>query len=146
MNVGSAAHMPYMDVNTNARRSAVGPLIDSSETARLLNVTVGALAQRRYRGLGPNWTKRNRKVMYFWDEVLHFAGGSTELRGPSAPVPLMRPREVAAWLGITESALAQMRFRGDGPTWVSFGRSVRYERADVEAWLSSRRRPSGWRG
>lgn len=42
-------------------------------------------------------------------------------------------------LGVTESALGQMRFYGRGPQFVKIShKAVRYRYQDVEEWLESR--------
>lgn len=43
----------------------------------------------------------------------------------------LKAREVAEWLGISEQALAQDRFRGDGIPFVRIGARVRYRMADL---------------
>ncbi|AJE33703.1 hypothetical protein B842_09270 [Corynebacterium humireducens NBRC 106098 = DSM 45392] len=40
----------------------------------------------------------------------------------------------------TPQALAQMRYRGDGPKYFKVGRSVFYRLEDVEAWEESQLR------
>lgn len=45
--------------------------------------------------------------------------------------------EAATHLGVTEAALAQMRWRGDGPDYVKHGRAVRYLPSAIEAWWAS---------
>lgn len=52
------------------------------------------------------------------------------------------PETTAAALGISPSTLAKSRVRGDGPPFIKIGHSVRYDRADVRAWLESRKRNS----
>jgi excisionase family DNA binding protein len=51
---------------------------------------------------------------------------------------IMSRKQLAAYLGMTEPALSQMASRGQGPRFIRFGRSVRYRREDVLAWLESR--------
>lgn len=53
---------------------------------------------------------------------------------------LMTPDEVADLIRITAAQLAQWRYEGNGPTFVKVGRSVRYRRADVLAYITDRRR------
>lgn len=48
--------------------------------------------------------------------------------------PLALPSEVAAHLRISEQALADMRYKGDGPPFIKQGRSVRYDWAEVDRW------------
>ena len=47
----------------------------------------------------------------------------------------LRAREVAEWLGISEQALAQDRFRGDGIPYVRIGSRVRYRMADLVEYV-----------
>lgn len=54
-----------------------------------------------------------------------------------------RSREAASYLGISASTLAKMRMRGDGPAFIKAGsRIVLYAKADIDAWLATRRRSS----
>jgi hypothetical protein len=53
---------------------------------------------------------------------------------------IARPAEVADALGITEMALAQMRYRGTGPKFVKRGSRVLYRWSDVSAYLDGRTR------
>lgn len=51
---------------------------------------------------------------------------------------LLIASETAALLRISPGALANMRYRGSGPRFVTLGtRSIRYRRADVDAWLEA---------
>ena len=50
---------------------------------------------------------------------------------------LMTPLDLAAYLGRSVSALAQLRFRGTGPAFTTAGGRVRYRWADVRAWLDA---------
>lgn len=52
--------------------------------------------------------------------------------------------EMAQWLGKSEAWLERGRWDGSGPPYVKVGRSVRYRRADVLAWLDARKRT--WTG
>lgn len=57
----------------------------------------------------------------------------------------LREREAAEYLGVSRSWLAQGRIRGselDTPPYLKLGRSVRYDRDDLDAWLEQRRRGS----
>lgn len=56
---------------------------------------------------------------------------------PTKPLPLPTPAEVAEYLGKTPAALAQDRYRGDGPPYIKIGRSVRYDWAEVMAWVKA---------
>lgn len=50
----------------------------------------------------------------------------------------MTDRELAEWLSISRVKLQQDRAKGLGPPFARIGRSVRYRRQDVEAWIAGR--------
>lgn len=52
---------------------------------------------------------------------------------------LLTPDEVAAELKLATHTLANLRHQGGGPPFVKVGRNVRYDRRDLDRWLSSRR-------
>ena len=55
-----------------------------------------------------------------------------------APVVLLTPPQVGERLGYAVSTLAKMRcLRSDGPPFMKFGSSVRYDEAALAAWISS---------
>lgn len=51
----------------------------------------------------------------------------------------MAPREAAQYLGCTTQHLQMLRARRTGPTFVKFGRLVRYARDDLDSYLSERK-------
>lgn len=54
---------------------------------------------------------------------------------------LLKTRETADYLKVSERSLAQMRSDGVGPPFVRLhasGRGVRYRRADLDAWLAAK--------
>lgn len=51
---------------------------------------------------------------------------------------LLRPREAAAWLKISERSLWSLTQRGELPA-VRIGRSVRYELSDLVAFVEARK-------
>ena len=59
-----------------------------------------------------------------------------------ADSPYMTCRETAAFLGLSPRSLDRRRVSGEGPAFRKFGGSVRYARADLDAWADSRRRTS----
>jgi predicted DNA-binding transcriptional regulator AlpA len=65
----------------------------------------------------------------------------------SAPTKLLKPRAVAAILGISESSLYKLRRSGEGPAFIDIGSgskpNVRYRPSDLEKWLSAREAPNG---
>ena len=57
----------------------------------------------------------------------------------SGDLPLMKTREAAAYLGVSESTLEKLRLNGGGPRFLRIaGRSVRYRQADLGAWAEAR--------
>jgi predicted DNA-binding transcriptional regulator AlpA len=59
-----------------------------------------------------------------------------------SPLPrIIRPRQAAESLSLSESALKQMRMRGEGPEFVRLGnRLVGYRVESVERWLEQQTR------
>lgn len=55
------------------------------------------------------------------------------------PREFLTSRQLAELLGISESTAILWRMQGKGPAFIKVGRSVRYDRADVDAWLASNR-------
>lgn len=53
---------------------------------------------------------------------------------------ILTPGELAQYLGRTEAALAQLRYRGTGPSFIKAGGRIRYRRQAVTAWLSQNER------
>ncbi|MGS2805962.1 helix-turn-helix transcriptional regulator [Nocardia sp. MW-W600-9] len=53
------------------------------------------------------------------------------------PRPLATPAEVAEYLGTTVAALAQQRYRGEGAPYKRLGRGIRYDWAEVMAWVEA---------
>ena len=50
------------------------------------------------------------------------------------------PPEVASYLGVPETTLAQWRSRGMGPPYMKVGKHVRYHWSDVDKWLAKSRK------
>jgi predicted DNA-binding transcriptional regulator AlpA len=56
------------------------------------------------------------------------------------PPLLLNVREAAARLGLSKSTLDKMRCAGKGPRYVkSTDKAVRYDPADLDAWIAARR-------
>lgn len=51
----------------------------------------------------------------------------------------MRPEAAAEYLGVETQTLAKWRCVGGGPEYFKFGRAVKYQQADLDAWLDERR-------
>ena len=69
---------------------------------------------------------------------IHRLPGDTRDMNAADLPELVTRRQLAEYLGMTEPALSQMVVRGQGPRFLRFGRSVRYRREDVLAWLDDR--------
>ncbi|MFT4116575.1 helix-turn-helix transcriptional regulator [Bradyrhizobium sp.] len=52
--------------------------------------------------------------------------------------------DVSTLTGLSRSTLAKRRCDGTGPAFFKLGRAVKYDRADLDAWIASRRRTSTW--
>ena len=61
-------------------------------------------------------------------------------RSPADDV--LKDREAAEYTGCSVSTLAKRRMTGDGPRFIKIGRSIRYRRGDLDAWLASHMRNS----
>ena len=58
---------------------------------------------------------------------------------PTATLNLMRPREVADCLSVSDRTLANWRHRGYGPVYIKVGSHVRYPRSAVVEWAKENR-------
>jgi predicted DNA-binding transcriptional regulator AlpA len=62
---------------------------------------------------------------------------------PAGAEPLLSTKQAAAVLGFHASYLAKARLTGAGPRYLKIGgRSVRYRRSDIDAWLAEKARAS----
>lgn len=52
---------------------------------------------------------------------------------------LLKPREAAAYLGSSVSALSQYRALEIGPEYFKVGKMVRYRRSDIDKWLEQKK-------
>jgi len=50
--------------------------------------------------------------------------------------------QAADFLTIKPNTLEIWRLKGKGPTYVKFGRAVRYKKTDIDAWINSQVRTS----
>jgi excisionase family DNA binding protein len=48
--------------------------------------------------------------------------------------------QAALYLGVSPRTLQAWRIRGDGPSFVKLGRSVRYDRAELDRFIAERTR------
>jgi predicted DNA-binding transcriptional regulator AlpA len=55
---------------------------------------------------------------------------------------LLTPKEAAHRLKLSASFLAKARMRGDGPSYIQIGRSIRYAEAALLLWMKSNTRTS----
>ncbi len=65
---------------------------------------------------------------------------SAEIARPE-PINLTTP-QAADYLGLAISTLNKWRCHGDGPKFIKLGRSVRYQRVDLDAFIAARRKSS----
>ncbi|MCA1365942.1 helix-turn-helix domain-containing protein [Bradyrhizobium sp. BRP14] len=56
----------------------------------------------------------------------------------------IRVKEAATYVGLSKSSLDKLRCFGGGPRFYKLGRSVVYNTADLDAWMSERARTSTW--
>jgi predicted DNA-binding transcriptional regulator AlpA len=71
------------------------------------------------------------------------SAGATAAQKPTTPtIVLLTAKEAAKALKVSLSWLAKARMRGDGPTYVKVGRSIRYAEAALIQWMKSRQRLS----
>jgi hypothetical protein len=61
---------------------------------------------------------------------------------PAANRGLINEHAAAGWLGLKVSTLRRWRWSGDGPAFVKIGASVRYDPADLAAFINAGRRTS----
>jgi predicted site-specific integrase-resolvase len=54
--------------------------------------------------------------------------------------PLATPKQLSEYLAVPETTLRQWRYLGTGPKYTKAGQLVRYNWADVEAWLAESRK------
>ncbi|WP_260682905.1 helix-turn-helix transcriptional regulator [Rhizobium laguerreae] len=55
---------------------------------------------------------------------------------------MLRTDDAATYTGVSASTLNKLRLTGGGPDYIKLGKSVVYDPADLDAWLSSKRRRS----
>ncbi|WEZ84651.1 DNA-binding protein [Rhizobium sp. 32-5/1] len=60
----------------------------------------------------------------------------------TAERPKMRTAAAAIYTGASASTLNKLRLTGGGPAYIKLGKTVVYDPADLDAWLSSKRRRS----
>jgi predicted DNA-binding transcriptional regulator AlpA len=56
--------------------------------------------------------------------------------------PLLTTDATSKTANVSKSYLNKARLTGDGPSFIKIGRAVRYELAEVERWITSKRRTS----
>jgi len=61
---------------------------------------------------------------------------------PRTNLVLLTPKETTKVLKVSLSWLAKARLRGDGPRYVKFGRSVKYQGLDLIEYRKSKKRHS----
>jgi hypothetical protein len=78
-------------------------------------------------------TKANKKKSFAEN------GASAKLNEPPVATDFMTTREAAAFTKFSRQFLEGARYRGDGsgPAYIKVGRSVRYRRSVLDAWMSA---------
>jgi predicted DNA-binding transcriptional regulator AlpA len=66
------------------------------------------------------------------------APGATAQEPAGPNVILLTPKEAARLLKVSLSWMAKARMRGDGPSYIRIGRSIRYSEAALIQWIKSR--------
>jgi Helix-turn-helix domain len=87
----------------------------------------------------------NQRLRHRADDQPPQASGATMRNTPPNSLqlsPLLTPKEAAVRLKVSLSWLAKARMRGDGPAYISVGRSIRYSEATLIQWTKSRQRLS----
>lgn len=51
---------------------------------------------------------------------------------------ILNTEQSAEYLGLSKPTLERMRLKGNGPKFAKLNSSVRYRKADLDAWLESR--------
>lgn len=61
-------------------------------------------------------------------------------RDGAAPTRKLAPvQDAADYLGVSVSYLNKLRCVGGGPTFIRIGSAVRYDLADLDAWIDARK-------
>lgn len=55
---------------------------------------------------------------------------------------MLRTENAANYTGLSASTLTKLRLTGGGPEYFKLGKTVVYDPADLDTWLSSKRRSS----
>ncbi|MFA7413659.1 MAG: helix-turn-helix domain-containing protein [Rhizobium sp.] len=55
---------------------------------------------------------------------------------------MLRTQGAAEYLSLSASTLNKLRLTGGGPEYIKLGKAVVYDLADLDVWLSSKRRRS----
>ncbi len=61
---------------------------------------------------------------------------------PRTNTDRLRTPEAAAYVGLAAKTLEKLRWSGGGPAYFKLGKTVIYERSDLDAWLEANRRTS----
>jgi predicted DNA-binding transcriptional regulator AlpA len=69
-------------------------------------------------------------------------GGLEATEVPPGEKRMLIAADAASYLGLARQTLAKMRLSGDSPPYFKVGRRVLYERDELDAWLSTRKRRS----
>ena len=84
-------------------------------------------------------TTRSAGWCRMWGVPAHLARMSTALNTELMAERLWSIDDLAEFLGVSKSTVYDWRNRGDGPVAHRLGKHLKYARADVDAWLATRR-------
>jgi len=69
-------------------------------------------------------------------------GSPITQRSAALVAVLLTPKDAAKIMKVSLSWLAKARMRGDGPSYIKLGRSIRYTEVSLQQWMKSRQRLS----
>lgn len=78
-----------------SQTDAGGKLALPAEVAEYFRTTTGKLANDRVLGLGPEFVRFNRRILYRWEDVYAFVEANTHQRTDDIPGGKSRPRQAA---------------------------------------------------
>jgi predicted DNA-binding transcriptional regulator AlpA len=79
-----------------------------------------------------------------WHLGLRAAGALSSSLWEAFHMNLLSLEQVVDLTGLSRSSLAKKRCDGSGPPYFKIGRAVKYDQADVQSWILSRRRTCTW--
>jgi len=82
-----------------------------------------------------SWGKRSSSTSHFlFPSTGNLASPQTS-EGIQVNQPLLTEKEAAAFLKVSHETLKKIRYKGDGPGYIKFGRNIRYSMAALQRYL-----------